>query len=365
VKLGLFIMPMHPPEKPHADGYALDIETLVVADQLGYVEAWLGEHFTSGWENIPAPDLILAAALQRTSRIRLGTGVACLPNHNPVVLAHRIAQLDHMARGRFNFGIGSGGFPGDFDLFEIDLPAGEHRRVTREVIDLVLQIWDAANRRDGATLSSETDRWRFKLPQRTDWGMGVHLAPFQQPYPPIAVAGLNARSETLVLAGERGWIPMSINVVPVPTLLTHWAAYEAGAAKTGRRTDRREWRIARDIYVAETTEQAREEARFGAQAQVFERYFLPLLNYGKQLFLFKTDNDMPDEAITIDWLMDNIWLVGSPDYVAQRLRELHAAVGGFGTVLQLIYDWGDQEERNRRSMRLLADEVIPRLSDLT
>jgi alkanesulfonate monooxygenase SsuD/methylene tetrahydromethanopterin reductase-like flavin-dependent oxidoreductase (luciferase family) len=365
VKLGLFMMPMHPPEKAHADAYELDVETLVAADRLGYAEAWVGEHFTSGWENVPAPDLILAAALQRTRRIRLGTGVACLPNHNPVVLAHRIAQLDQMARGRFNFGIGSGGFPGDFDLFEIDVSAGEHRRVTREVIDLVLSVWDAANRRDGATVVSETDRWRFKLPERTDWGMGLHMAPFQKPYPPIAVAGLNAKSETLVLAGERGWIPMSIHLVPVATLVSHWSAVESGAAKTGAGTDRREWRISRDIYVAETTEQARREARAGALAKVYERYFFPLLTYAKQLFLFKPDQTLRDEDITVDWLMDNTWIVGSPDDVARQIRELHSAVGGFGTVLQLIYDWGDQEESNRRSMQLLAEEVMPQLANLT
>jgi alkanesulfonate monooxygenase SsuD/methylene tetrahydromethanopterin reductase-like flavin-dependent oxidoreductase (luciferase family) len=365
VNLGLFMMPMHPPERPHADAYELDVETLVAADRLRYTEAWVGEHFTSGWENIPAPDLILAAALQRTEHIRLGTGVACLPNHNPVVLAHRIAQLDQMARGRFNFGIGSGGFPGDFDLFEIDVASGEHRRMTREVIDLVLTVWDAANRRDGATVHSDTDRWRFRLPERTDWGMGVHMAPFQKPYPPIAVAGLNARSETLVLAGERGWIPMSINLVPVPTLISHWSAVEAGAARSGAATDRRQWRIARDIYVAQTTDKARRQARHGAQARVFERYFLPLLRYAKQLFLFKSDQSMPDEDITTDWLMDNIWLVGNPEDVARRIRELHSAVGGFGTILQLIYDWGDQEECNRRSMELLSSEVMPRLVDLT
>jgi alkanesulfonate monooxygenase SsuD/methylene tetrahydromethanopterin reductase-like flavin-dependent oxidoreductase (luciferase family) len=365
VKLGLFMMPMHPPEKPHADAYDLDVQTLVAADQLGYDEAWLGEHFTSGWENIPAPDLILAAALQHTTRIRLGTGVACLPNHNPVVLAHRIAQLDQMARGRFNFGIGSGGFPGDFQLFELDLAAGEHRKLTREIIDLTLAIWQAARDRDGSALASHTDRWRFRMPDRTDWGMGVHLAPYQDPHPPIAVAGLSANSETLVLAGERGWIPMSINLVPVTTLLTHWDAVAAGAATTGRTPDRGEWRIARDIYVAETTEQARRQARAGAQAQVFERYFLPLLTYAKQLFLFKSDQSLPDETITVDWLMDNLWLVGSPDDVARRIRELHGAVGGFGTVLQLIYDWGDQEECNRRSMALLANEVMPQLADLS
>jgi alkanesulfonate monooxygenase SsuD/methylene tetrahydromethanopterin reductase-like flavin-dependent oxidoreductase (luciferase family) len=89
-----------------------------------------------------------------------------------------------------------------------------------------------------------------------------------------------------------------------------------------------------------------------------------LLTFTKQLLLFKSDQSLPDSAITVDWLMDNLWLVGSPDDVARRLRALHREVGGFGGVLQLIYDWGDQEDRNRRSMELLAHEVMPQLQDL-
>jgi alkanesulfonate monooxygenase SsuD/methylene tetrahydromethanopterin reductase-like flavin-dependent oxidoreductase (luciferase family) len=365
MKLGLFMMPMHRPGLPHADAYDVDLQTLVRADELGYDEAWIGEHFTSAWENIPAPDLIIAAALQHTRRIRLGTGVANLPNHNPVVLAHRIAQLDQMARGRFNFGIGSGGFPGDFELFRLDPASGEHREITRTSIDLILQVWDAAAKRDGDGLESNTQRWQFKLPQATEWGLAVHMAPFQRPHPPIAVAGLSAYSETLVLAGERGWIPMSINFVPAPTLRTHWEAVEAGARKTGRTPDRADWRVSRDIYVAETTDQARREAKAGAQARVFEEYFLPLVRAVKMMHLFKYDPAFPDDAVTIDWLLDNIWIVGSPDEVAGKLRALHAEVGGFGGVLQLLYDWGDEQAKNERSMELLATKVLPQLTDLT
>jgi alkanesulfonate monooxygenase SsuD/methylene tetrahydromethanopterin reductase-like flavin-dependent oxidoreductase (luciferase family) len=179
------------------------------------------------------------------------------------------------------------------------------------------------------------------------------------------VAGLSANSETLVLAGERGWIPMSINLVPIPTLLSHWSAVEArrrqdrAPAEPRRVACRARHLRRRDDGASPPSSSA------GAQAQVFERYFLPLLKYAKQLFLFKSDPTMPDEDITIDWLMDNIWLVGSPDDVARRIRELHAQVGGFGTVLQLIYDWGEGEECNRRNMGLLAKEVIPQLADLS
>ena len=115
---GYFTMPLHPPEVPLADTLAEDLDQLVFLDGLGFSEAWIGEHFTSAWENIPAPDLLIAQALGRTKSIRLGTGVNCLPNHDPAVLAHRVAQLDQMARGRFNWGIGSGGFVGDLEMFE-------------------------------------------------------------------------------------------------------------------------------------------------------------------------------------------------------------------------------------------------------
>src|SRR5256885_6699495 len=116
MKLGLFSMPCHPPRRPHAQTFDEDLELLVLADQLGYDEAWIGEHYSSTWENIPAPDLLIAQAFAVTRTIRLGTGVSCIPNHNPAQLAHRIAQLDVMGKGRFLWGVGVGAFPGDATL---------------------------------------------------------------------------------------------------------------------------------------------------------------------------------------------------------------------------------------------------------
>src|SRR3954471_13779194 len=110
MRYGYFMMPLHPPGSAPAVTLDMDLRQIEDLDRLGFEEAWIGEHFTAEWENVPAPDLLMAAALQRTKTIKLGTGVACLPNHNPFQLAHRIAQLDQMARGRFLFGVGSGGF---------------------------------------------------------------------------------------------------------------------------------------------------------------------------------------------------------------------------------------------------------------
>jgi len=116
VQLGFFTMPLHPPGTDYTQSLDNDLEQIITLDELGFQEAWLGEHFTSVWENIPAPDLLIASAIRQTKNIILGTGVNCMPNHNPFMVASRIAQLDHMCHGRFYWGGGSGGFTGDLEI---------------------------------------------------------------------------------------------------------------------------------------------------------------------------------------------------------------------------------------------------------
>src|SRR5215471_20784451 len=171
MRLGYFAMPLHPPGAEPAQTMDDDLEQLVTLDRLGFEEAWIGEHFTAEWENIPCPDLFIAKALALTRTIRLGTGVSCLPNHNPLMLAQRIAQLDQMARGRFAWGIGAGGFPGDFELFDVDVEHGEGRRLTREVLNEVLALWD-----NPQPATHEHSRWRYRVPQpQPDLGLRLHL----------------------------------------------------------------------------------------------------------------------------------------------------------------------------------------------
>lgn len=284
--------------------------------------------------------------------------MSCLPNHHPLMLAQRIAQLDQLARGRFYWGIGSGGFPGDFELFDVDARAGEHQRLTRECLDLVLQLWN-----DPRPGLYESPRWRFRVPQpQDDIALTLHLRPYQRPHPPIGVAGSNPKSETLVMAGERGFLPLSINFVPARILRTHWASVEQGARSAGRAVpDRSTWRISRDVDVAETTETARREALQGTLARDWRGYFFPLLWKTRRLGLVKVDPDMPDEAATVEYMLDNVWIVGDPDTVAERLARLAREAGGFGTLLVIGHEW-EPREAWARSMRLLAEQVIPRLA---
>ena len=360
MEVGYFTMPLHPPGSNLTQTLDDDLEQIITLDRLGYSEAWIGEHFTAQWENIPAPDLLIAMALGLTENIVLGTGVTCMPNHNPFMVAHRIAQLDHMAHGRFRWGVGSGGFPGDFTVFGFDAKSGEHRTMTRDALDLVLKLWD-----DPTPGVYEHKFWRFTVPEPIEeYGLAFHLKPYQKPHPPIGVAGVSPKSDTLVLAGERGYIPMSINIVPVSTLVTHWESVQQGASVAGRTPDRSQWRIAREVYVADTAEEARKEALEGVLARDFENYFLRLLPHSRMMDLIKTDPDMPDSDVTPEYLVDNIWLVGTPDDVAAKIRDIHAEVGGFGVLLAMGHEW-QPKEKWLRSMSLLVDEVMPKVADLS
>ena len=100
MEIGLFTMPSHPPERSLFDGQQWDLQVLRWADELGYKEAWIGEHHAAEWEPHPAPDLLVAQALLQTKQIRLGPGGFLLPYHHPAELANRVAMLDHLAQGR-------------------------------------------------------------------------------------------------------------------------------------------------------------------------------------------------------------------------------------------------------------------------
>jgi len=358
MRLGYFAMPLHPPGADPAQTLDDDLDQLATLDRLGYEEAWIGEHFTAQWENIPCPDLFIARALGVTKTMTLATGVSCLPNHDPLMLAQRIAQLDQMARGRFYWGVGSGGFPGDFELFEVDGKSGQQRGITREVLDTVIALWTDPK---PGVYASRDKHWRFRIPEpQDDIGLRLHLRPYQRPHPPIGVAGVSANSETLVLAGERGYIPMSINFVPPRILKTHWEAVATGAARAGRVADRATWRIARDVYVADTDVQARREALNGPLARDYRDYFLRLLPKLRGFDMLKVDPAMPDARVTLEYLCDNIWIVGSPETVAAKVVALDEAVGGFGTLLVIAHEWQPRTAWER-SMTLLKEQVLPRL----
>jgi alkanesulfonate monooxygenase SsuD/methylene tetrahydromethanopterin reductase-like flavin-dependent oxidoreductase (luciferase family) len=307
--------------------------------------------------NAPVPELLIAQAIKMTQNLILGTGVTLLPLHDPVNLAHRIAMLDHMAQGRFYWGIGVRSIPSDLALFGLDYTdMNGVREQGRECLEVVLGMWAA----EDGKFDYDGKYYQVHAPEmHRHLGRRLWIQPYQKPHPPIGVASTSPESDTIRLAGERGWLPLSSSILQAPMLNAQWAKLEEAAARAGRHADRREWRIARDIYVAETPQRAREEAR-EVLGRPWERHQFKNRQAGGILKYHKVDPSMPDGAVTVDYMIEHFWIVGDPAECADRLNQLYDEVGGFGQVLTTTHD-PDDHALEQKCLRLLMEEVAPRL----
>lgn len=356
LKLGLFLMPATLPGRSLADALDWNLEVIDRADRLGYSEAWIGQHFTTPWEPIVSPQQVIARALGLTERIVLGTGVEVLYTSHPVRLALELAQLDHLARGRLLFGFGAGGTPTDFQLYGVDPRADEHQARAREALEIILDCWKPGGPDDFAGRF-----WTVKKPRYDDryyW----HVTPYKPAHERIAFAGFMPNSGSMRIAGERGYIPLSFHVAP-ENVGVHWDSVLEGAAQSGRTPDRGIWRNARDIYVADTEEEARRGALAGCMGEFWNRHFSKIAEKLKIIDLFR--RGAPGSGADAQAMIDQgTWFVGTPDRVADQIVRQYELTGGFGTLLQLGYDYADRDMRAGwfRSMELLATEVMPKVN---
>jgi alkanesulfonate monooxygenase SsuD/methylene tetrahydromethanopterin reductase-like flavin-dependent oxidoreductase (luciferase family) len=358
MEFGYFTMPSHPPERGLKAGHDWDLQTFRWLDELGFTEIWVGEHHTAPWEPHPAPDLLIAQALLQTKNIRIGPGGFLLPYHHPAELANRVAMLDHLAQGRLNFGIAASGLPSDWAMFHVDGMSGQNREMTREALDIILRMWT-----DDSPWTHEGKYWKVSKPDTMFGFLKPHLKPLQTPHPPIGVAGLSKGSDTLKLAGERGYIPMSLNLNP-GYVKSHWEAVEIGAARTGRTPNRSDWRVVREIFVADTDEEAWRMSVGSHMGRMMGEYFLPLLGqFGFKEYL-KHKSDVDDADVTVDYCARHNWLVGSPRTVAEKIEKIYDEVGGFGQLLVFGFDYVENPEAWKHSLELIAHEVKPRLAHL-
>ena len=358
LKLGLFLMPATLPGRSLADALDWNLEVIRRADQYGYSEAWIGQHFTTPWEPIVSPQQVIARALGETDNIMLGTGVEVLYNSHPVRLALELAQLDHMARGRLMFGFGGGGTPTDFQLYGVDPRSNQHQAMAREALQIILDCW-----KPGGPDDFQGEFWNVYKPTYDDryyW----HIEPYAPAEPRIAFAGFMPKSGSMRIAGEHGYIPLTFHVAP-EHVAVHWDSVLEGAAKSGRTPNRSNWRHARDIYVAETEQEARRAAIEGCMGEFWNRHFKLIAEKMRIIDLFRRQNapsDVPADAAYL--VAHGTWFVGTPDQVADQIVEQYELTGGFGTLLQLGYDYADSKMREGwfRSMQLLAQEVMPRVN---
>jgi len=359
VNLGMFTMPFHHPDRDWNAVLAEDQEAIVLADRLGFTEAFVGEHFSSWSERITSPLVFFATLVDRAPRIRFGSGVLNLPQVHPASVAATVAMFDHLCRGRFILGIGPGGLVSDFELFDVG-QAELRPAMMVESIDAIVALWsqDPPYRFEGRfwKISVEKNVWpQFKV--------GWVPRPLQQPHPPIALSLLSPNSPSARTAGERGWIPVSGNFFHRRYLRGHWEQYAAGCEAAGRRPDPSVWRVSRSILVTRSDAEAED---YLAEPDTGLTYYYSFFHHSfsqarKALFMLKPDLIVPDEDVTVDMVKRALIIAGSPRRVLDQLVALRDEVGHFGTLLMAGHDW-DRPALWRRSMELLATEVMPAFS---
>jgi alkanesulfonate monooxygenase SsuD/methylene tetrahydromethanopterin reductase-like flavin-dependent oxidoreductase (luciferase family) len=355
IRHGMFIMPFHDPAKPPGQCYDEDLELIVRAEELGFSEFWIGEHHTMKYENIVMPEIFIARALGETRRIRLGPAPVCLNQHHPGHVAARLAFLDHLSKGRLNLCFGPGSVSADQELYGAE-PRNAAAMV-EEAIDMVLRLWSSE-----PPYEIEGKFWTVRLKKSVDpeTGIGYVPKPLQQPHPPIAVPGTSRDSPSMRTAGRRGFQPFGHCLIAGNVLADTWKTYEAAAREAGRRPSRADWKVARSIFLADSTPEARRLARGNSLGKNYQ-YIGRLFDKGPGRKVYKRDPAMSDADCGMDYLMGEQIIAGSPDEVLRRLLLLIEETGTFGTLVLMSYDWDDKQSW-LRSMELFARELMPTLN---
>jgi alkanesulfonate monooxygenase SsuD/methylene tetrahydromethanopterin reductase-like flavin-dependent oxidoreductase (luciferase family) len=302
--------------------------------------------------------MFVASLMDATKRIKLGTAVANLPFTHPVVAATNAAMLDNLLEGRLILGFGAGILRSDAEALE--LLDEDRSAMFIEALDQVIALWTGAApyRLKGKywTITTEKTLW-------PEMGVGAMVKPYQHPHPPIMGTVTDPFSQGLVALGRRGFIPVTAPYLHANWVKHHWTLYDKGAREAGKTADRSIWRVARSIFVAEDDKVADAYGRTD-EASPYRFYMRQLstkLARGKKLGAFKRDAAMTDEQVTLDYIMDNVVIAGSPSKVADAIIALHEDTGGFGTLLYCGKNWTDAA-LGRRSMELMAEKVMPQVN---
>ncbi|MCY4087074.1 MAG: LLM class flavin-dependent oxidoreductase [Actinomycetia bacterium] len=339
LRFGIFMAPQHKPEGNPTLALQRDLALIQHIDALGFDEAWIGEHHSAGSEIIASPEVFIAAAAERTQRIRLGTGVVSVPYHHPYMIAERLTLLDHLTRGRVMLGVGPGALPTDAWMLGID-PVLQRERL-QEGLDAILALLRSE---EPVTINSE---W-FTMREAA-----LHLRPYTDPHFEVAVAAV-ASPTGWSLAGRYGIGLLGVAATTeagFETLATNWEITEAQAREHSTSVDRRDLRLVGIVHIAETKAQAIKDVRFGLDHYV--DYFQQTAAFPQLGFAGSTFEER------VEYVNESgFGTVGTVEDAVEQIRRLEEASGGFGCFLLVAHEWANLEATNR-SYELFARYVMP------
>lgn len=343
LRFGIFMAPFHSPVgQDPISAYERDLDVLRLLDKYGYDEAWIGEHHSCGHEIIPDPMIFIAHAANHTRHIKLGTGVVSLPYHNPLWVADRAIFLDHLTRGRFMLGLGPGALPTDATMIGITLE--EQRGALEHDTDVLMALLR------GETVSAQTNRYtlvdaRTQLVPYSDFDVSV--AAIASPTGPRTAAKNGLGLLSVGATASAGFDALAL----------HWDVMEQRAPEFGHQADRSKWRLVGPMHLADTREQAIEDARFGLDA---------FCEYTQEVVAaphFRAAGGTFDERVA--WVNETgLGVIGTPADAIAQIERLDKQSGGFGAYLLMHHEWANPEA-TAKSYELFARYVKPRFQGST
>lgn len=330
IEVGVFVPPHHSNAENVALAMRRDLALTEWLDELGYAELWMGEHHSGGMQIYGSPEMFIAAAAERTKRIRLGAGVISLPYHNPFMVADRIVQLDNQTQGRAMFGFGPGALASDAHM--LDIPVSKSRDRLAQSIEVIVRLLD------GETVTETTDWYSLKDAR-------LHITPYSHPRPPLAVASLKTPTGAIT-AGKYDMELLCANAAGAKSAL---ATAAKAAAEQGRTYDRSRLRVVGSFHLAETREEARRLAQHGMGEYIdYSNIMRPA-----------SPNDKPSAGDPIEQVLAmRGGIIGTPDEAIVALEKLWEQTGGFGCLLLQGTNWMDFEA-TKRSYELFMRYVLP------
>jgi alkanesulfonate monooxygenase SsuD/methylene tetrahydromethanopterin reductase-like flavin-dependent oxidoreductase (luciferase family) len=231
-----------------------------------------------------------------------------------------------------------------------------------EAIDVILAIWERDPPYD---IAFPDNRYKVSTARTMtlDLGIGYIAKPYQKPRPEIVGTVVAPFSPGVVQMGKRDFHPLSANFLLSKHLKSHWENYCKGKAEAGAEANVADWRVARAICVLDDDKTA---ARYGCDDanSPYRFYYSQMrakMKRGKRLYVFKSHKEQPDEEITLDYVMDHCVIHGGVSKVVDQILALREEIGDFGELVYAGMDWVEPA-LNKRSMQLMAEEVMPRVN---
>ncbi|QKR98331.1 LLM class flavin-dependent oxidoreductase [Sphingomonas sp. CL5.1] len=364
MQTGLIFHPYMRPDRTARQTFEWGVQSSIAGDKAGFDSMMISEHASQIWENIPAPELIIAASALHTKTIKFAPMAHILPHHNPTKLAMTVGWLSQILEGRYFMGIGAGAYPLASYMHGIrgDDQKTEHlNEMVRESLDIMERIWkrepfffegkywDAGFPEEEIAVTEEDEQ--HKLANYSPWGGS---------FPEFAVTGFSANSPSMKLAGERNFKPVSI-YSGLDALKRHWEIYAEANIKAGFTPDRQRHAVSQTVFVGDTDAAAKKEVMEGPIGYCFNRYLIPIWRRFGMMDGFAKDAGIDPLKADLEFLVDKVFVVGSPDTVVEKISTLFEKCGGWGTLQIESHDYYDDPSPWFHSLELAAKEVAPRI----